>query len=117
MQVTKSSSSYWEGNANAESLQRVYGISFPDPKQLKEWQKFQVIFSKYTFLYLNRPLKWKYSNAHSFRADFIIVNEVEMLKYARRPELVQNHRDKGIHNGLFISNVLTWIVVDMPQYS
>ncbi|PAV75103.1 hypothetical protein WR25_05460 [Diploscapter pachys] len=41
MQMTKSSSSYWEGNANAESLQRVYGISFPDPKQLKEWQKFQ----------------------------------------------------------------------------
>ncbi|XP_043479518.1 threonine--tRNA ligase 1, cytoplasmic isoform X1 [Leptopilina heterotoma] len=39
--ITKSSSSYWEGNANAESLQRVYGISFPDNKQLKEWEKFQ----------------------------------------------------------------------------
>ncbi|KAE9547796.1 hypothetical protein FO519_008991 [Halicephalobus sp. NKZ332] len=41
LQVAKSSSSYWEGNAEAEALQRVYGISFPDPKQLKEWQKFQ----------------------------------------------------------------------------
>lgn len=41
LQVTKASSSYWEGNAEAEALQRVYGISFPDPKQLKEWQKFQ----------------------------------------------------------------------------
>ncbi len=40
--VTKSSSSYWEGNAEAESLQRVYGISFPDPKQMKEWKHFQV---------------------------------------------------------------------------
>ncbi|XP_058809082.1 threonine--tRNA ligase 1, cytoplasmic isoform X2 [Phymastichus coffea] len=39
--VTKSSSAYWEGNANAETLQRVYGISFPDPKQLKEWEKIQ----------------------------------------------------------------------------
>ncbi|CAG0916746.1 unnamed protein product [Notodromas monacha] len=39
--VTRSSASYWEGNSEAESLQRVYGISFPDPKQLKEWQKFQ----------------------------------------------------------------------------
>ncbi|XP_051174135.1 threonine--tRNA ligase 1, cytoplasmic isoform X2 [Leptopilina boulardi] len=39
--ITKNSSSYWEGNANAESLQRVYGISFPDNKQLKEWEKFQ----------------------------------------------------------------------------
>merc|ERR1712136_289105 len=32
---------YWEGNQKAESLQRIYGISFPDNKQLKEWQKFQ----------------------------------------------------------------------------
>ncbi|KAK0404744.1 hypothetical protein QR680_017606 [Steinernema hermaphroditum] len=41
MQVTKASSSYWEGKSDAETLQRVYGISFPDSKQLKEWQKFQ----------------------------------------------------------------------------
>ncbi|XP_029663792.1 threonine--tRNA ligase, cytoplasmic isoform X2 [Formica exsecta] len=41
LKVTKNSSTYWEGNANAESLQRVYGISFPDAKQLKEWEKFQ----------------------------------------------------------------------------
>jgi len=40
-QLTKNSSTYWEGNQNAESLQRIYGISFPDSKQLKEWQKFQ----------------------------------------------------------------------------
>ncbi|CAI4224899.1 unnamed protein product [Auanema sp. JU1783] len=39
--ITKSSSSYWEGNCEAETLQRVYGISFPDSKQLKEWQKLQ----------------------------------------------------------------------------
>lgn len=39
--VTKNSSTYWEGKADAETLQRVYGISFPDNKQLKEWQKFQ----------------------------------------------------------------------------
>ncbi|XP_059157057.1 threonine--tRNA ligase 1, cytoplasmic-like isoform X2 [Physella acuta] len=39
--VTKNSSTYWEGNAEAESLQRIYGISFPEPKQLKEWKHFQ----------------------------------------------------------------------------
>ncbi|XP_033214455.1 threonine--tRNA ligase 1, cytoplasmic isoform X2 [Belonocnema kinseyi] len=39
--ITKNSSTYWEGNANAETLQRIYGISFPDSKQLKEWEKFQ----------------------------------------------------------------------------
>lgn len=41
IKVTKNSSTYWEGKADAESLQRVYGISFPDPKQLKEWEKIQ----------------------------------------------------------------------------
>lgn len=41
LKITKNSSTYWEGKADAESLQRVYGISFPDPKQLKEWEKIQ----------------------------------------------------------------------------
>uniref|UniRef100_A0A0K8TP76 threonine--tRNA ligase n=1 Tax=Tabanus bromius TaxID=304241 RepID=A0A0K8TP76_TABBR len=41
LKITKNSSTYWEGKADAETLQRVYGISFPDPKQLKEWEKFQ----------------------------------------------------------------------------
>ena len=40
--ITKKSSTYWEGKAGAESLRRIYGISFPDTKQLKEWQHFQV---------------------------------------------------------------------------
>lgn len=39
--MTKNSASYWEGKADAESLQRVYGISFPDSKLLKEWEKMQ----------------------------------------------------------------------------
>lgn len=41
LKVTKNSSSYWEGKADAETLQRVYGISFPDSKLLKEWEKLQ----------------------------------------------------------------------------
>ncbi|CAH8442485.1 unnamed protein product [Heterobilharzia americana] len=41
LSVTKSSCSYWEGKVDAETLQRVYGISFPDPKRLKEWKHMQ----------------------------------------------------------------------------
>ncbi|KAG5876979.1 hypothetical protein JTB14_008125 [Gonioctena quinquepunctata] len=41
LKVTKNSSTYWEGKVEAETLQRVYGISFPDTKLLKEWQHFQ----------------------------------------------------------------------------
>jgi len=37
----QNSATYWEGNSTAETLQRVYGISFLDNKQMKEWEKFQ----------------------------------------------------------------------------
>ncbi|XP_058074212.1 threonine--tRNA ligase, mitochondrial 1 isoform X1 [Magnolia sinica] len=33
----KASSSYWRGKKERETLQRVYGISFPDSKRLKEY--------------------------------------------------------------------------------
>jgi len=41
LKVVKNSATYWEGNCNAESLQRIYGISFPDNKQMAEWKKFK----------------------------------------------------------------------------
>nr|XP_054756713.1 threonine--tRNA ligase 1, cytoplasmic-like isoform X1 [Lytechinus pictus] len=44
--VVKTSSTYWEGKADMESLQRIYGISFPDNKQLKEWKHFQAEAAK-----------------------------------------------------------------------
>ncbi|KAG8958477.1 threonyl-tRNA synthetase [Tulasnella sp. 419] len=38
--VTKSSASYWLNDASQDSLQRIYGISFPDAKQLTEYKAF-----------------------------------------------------------------------------
>ncbi|KAL7751935.1 threonyl-tRNA synthetase [Sorochytrium milnesiophthora] len=38
--VMKSSASYWLGDAKNDSLQRIYGVSFPDKKQLTEHKKF-----------------------------------------------------------------------------
>ncbi|KIJ16340.1 hypothetical protein PAXINDRAFT_168488 [Paxillus involutus ATCC 200175] len=38
--VTKNSASYFLGDANNDSLQRVYGISFPDKKQLADYKLF-----------------------------------------------------------------------------
>jgi threonyl-tRNA synthetase len=37
--VTKNSSSYWKNDAKNDSLQRVYGISFPTQKELDEYVK------------------------------------------------------------------------------
>ncbi|KAF2977835.1 hypothetical protein EK904_007803 [Melospiza melodia maxima] len=39
--VYQSSSTYWEGKSDMETLQRIYGISFPDNKMMKEWEKVQ----------------------------------------------------------------------------
>ena len=34
-EVTKTSSAYWLGNVDNDTLQRVYGVSFPDVKLMK----------------------------------------------------------------------------------
>lgn len=39
--VTRTSSTYWLGKVGNDSLQRVYGISFPDKALMKEWKIFQ----------------------------------------------------------------------------
>lgn len=36
--VTACSRAFWRGDVKREGLQRVYAITFPDPKQLKEYQ-------------------------------------------------------------------------------
>lgn len=37
----QSSSAFWKGDPALESLQRVYGISFPSPVRLEEWEQLQ----------------------------------------------------------------------------
>uniref|UniRef100_A0A671XEX5 threonine--tRNA ligase n=1 Tax=Sparus aurata TaxID=8175 RepID=A0A671XEX5_SPAAU len=71
LKVHKNSSTYWEGKADMETLQRIYGISFPDPKMLKEWEKFQeeladVICAFFTLslfgsslMFDHRPRSWR----------------------------------------------------------
>ncbi|KAM4013442.1 threonine--tRNA ligase, mitochondrial [Anomaloglossus baeobatrachus] len=41
IRLHKNSTAYWKGDSSQEKLQRVYGISFPDSKQLKEWENVQ----------------------------------------------------------------------------
>ncbi|CAH2326914.1 threonine--tRNA ligase, mitochondrial [Pelobates cultripes] len=41
LKLIKNSSAFWKGDPSQETLQRVSGTSFPDSKQLKEWEKIQ----------------------------------------------------------------------------
>jgi threonyl-tRNA synthetase len=38
MKCTKLGASYWRGSADNDSLQRVYGVAFPDKKQMTAWK-------------------------------------------------------------------------------
>ena len=38
--ITKNSASYWLGDSKNESLQRIYGVSFPSTKEMTEYKKF-----------------------------------------------------------------------------
>lgn len=38
--VMKNSSAYWLANSNNDSLQRIYGVTFPAKKELDEYIKF-----------------------------------------------------------------------------
>ncbi|KAG4303594.1 hypothetical protein PCK1_000112 [Pneumocystis canis] len=42
LMILKNSSSYFLGDATKDSLQRIYGISFPDNKQMLEYKKFLI---------------------------------------------------------------------------
>ena len=46
MKVYKHSATYWMGDAEADSLQRVYGVSFPDKKALKMGGRYGVAKKK-----------------------------------------------------------------------
>ncbi|XP_043935137.1 threonine--tRNA ligase, mitochondrial [Protopterus annectens] len=39
--ILKNSSAFWNGDPSQETLQRIYAISFPSSKQLKEWEQIQ----------------------------------------------------------------------------
>lgn len=56
----QASSSYWRGKSDRESLQRVYGISFPDAKRLKvdfciacQNLLCPILFRNYYYYFLN----------------------------------------------------------------
>ncbi|KAL1193381.1 Threonine--tRNA ligase, mitochondrial 1 [Cardamine amara subsp. amara] len=58
----KASSVYWRGDRERESLQRVYGISYPDDKQLKDYVKSIEEAKKYDHRVLGKQQKLFYSH-------------------------------------------------------
>uniref|UniRef100_A0A8C8F6D7 threonine--tRNA ligase n=1 Tax=Oncorhynchus tshawytscha TaxID=74940 RepID=A0A8C8F6D7_ONCTS len=62
LKIYKNSSTYWEGRSDMETLQRIYGISFPDSKMLKEWERFQeepMNCPGHCLMFSHRPRSWR----------------------------------------------------------
>uniref|UniRef100_A0AAR2JKK2 threonine--tRNA ligase n=1 Tax=Pygocentrus nattereri TaxID=42514 RepID=A0AAR2JKK2_PYGNA len=62
LKIYKNSSTYWEGRSDMETLQRIYGISFPDNKMLKEWERFQeepMNCPGHCLMFSHRPRSWR----------------------------------------------------------
>ena len=45
-EVLRASSAYWLGKAENDSLQRVYGVAFPDKKEMTKWKKLMAEAAK-----------------------------------------------------------------------
>jgi alanyl-tRNA synthetase len=56
--ATRHSAAHWLGQADNDSLQRLYGISFPDKKMLKVWQENQEKVSNVANILSPMPYAW-----------------------------------------------------------
>ncbi|MCC7493580.1 MAG: threonine--tRNA ligase [Fimbriimonadaceae bacterium] len=56
VKLLTSSGAYWRGDSNNKMLQRIYGISFPDAKELNEWLRLREEAEKRDHRKLGREL-------------------------------------------------------------
>lgn len=70
--VTKNSASYFLGDANNDSLQRIYGISFPDKKQLTEYKAFLAEAAKRDHRKIGKEQELFFFNDHSPGSAFFL---------------------------------------------
>jgi len=103
LQVTKNSAAYWEGKAEAEGLQRVYGISFPDKKQLKEWQDFQAEAAKRDHRKIGREQELFFFHEMSPGSCFFLPKGAVI--YNRLLELVREQYHKRGYNEVISPNI------------
>ncbi|KAJ4489998.1 tars protein [Lentinula aciculospora] len=91
--ITKNSASYFLGDANNDSLQRIYGISFPDKKQLTEYKTFLAEAAKRDHRKIGKEQELFFFNDHSPGSCFFLPHgtriynslvELLRLEYSKR---------------------------------
>ncbi|MCX8175531.1 MAG: threonine--tRNA ligase [Candidatus Micrarchaeota archaeon] len=82
VKLTKVSSAYWRGDQTRESLQRIYGISFPESRQLEDYLKMQAEAERRDHRRLGQQLglfvfhEWSPGSAFFLPKGTVIVNEL-----------------------------------------
>ncbi|XP_062012377.1 threonine--tRNA ligase, mitochondrial 1-like [Rosa rugosa] len=76
----KASSAYWRGNKDRESLQRVYGISYPDKKLLQAYIKQQEEAKKYDHRLLGKSQELIFCHPYSPGSWFFTPNGARIYK-------------------------------------
>ncbi|PRP79249.1 threonyl-tRNA synthetase [Planoprotostelium fungivorum] len=94
--ITKNSSAYWQGKADQEPLQRIYGISFPKADQLKEWQAFQEMAAKRDHRILGKAQELFFFHPLSPGSCFFLPHGTRI--YNKLMNVIrQEYRDRGFH--------------------
>lgn len=92
--VTKNSSSYWQGKAENDSLQRLYGISFPENKQMKEWEDLQAIIAERDHRVIGKNQELFFFHPLSPGSCFFLPHGARI--YNKLMELIRNeYRNRG----------------------
>jgi len=95
--LTKVSSAYWRADATKEALQRIYGISFPEKKQLDDYLALQAEAEKRDHRKIGQELKlfafheWSPGSPFFLPKGTIIVNE--LLAYLRAEYIKRGYKE------------------------
>lgn len=97
LKLTKVSSAYWRADATKESLQRIYGVSYPEKKMLDDYLKLLEEAEKRDHRKLGQQLglftfhEWSPGSAYFLPKGTIIVNE--LLAYLRAEYVKRGYQE------------------------
>lgn len=101
--VLRHSASYWLGKADNDSLQRIYGIAFPEKKAMQKWKEFQEEAKKRDHRVLGQKQKLFFFNPLSPGSAFFLPHGTRL--YNRLMEFIRKEYWKRGYEEVTTPNV------------
>lgn len=94
--VTTNSSAYWKGDSKNDTLQRVYGISFPNKKLLDEWHEFRRLAAERDYRLIGKNQELFTYSEYSPGSAFMLPHGTRV--YNKLMDFMRNqYRNRGFH--------------------